>query len=427
VYQDTGVLASGDDGWFRFFNSSGHVVGQAMTGGYLPSMVAADLYGDACPEVVVKDIRGLQVVLDGNGTKISEFSSLGRRAKFGKDGSLVIWDMDGDGDPEILGGAANSLLVLHANGTPKDSYPLPTDPYDWMVANVTGDEHWDLFISSYGSGPHTAHMFGVDGKTKAVLWEKEWGPYAGFVAVTDYDDDGLDDAVVREHFDLYVVLGPTGDQKKGTNICGYHAPVVTDVDQDNLTEIVWGGGWGSLPVDQINVVTTQYGTWRSLRQRWVRYFGGGDSNEIYAKMPAVADVDGDGVKEVGIGNLNGTFHCFDGVKGGLEWRYQIGAVSSDVVSCDIDGDGFDEFILGTSDGRLLVLGDGKVEWSMDFGDTVGEPIICDLDLDTKADLLVPVMDGNLYALHISEGLILVMAIAVIAWGICLEASENRRR
>jgi len=49
------------------------------------------------------------------------------------------------------------------------------------------------------------------------------------------------------------------------------------------------------------------------------------------------DVDGDGVMEIGVGNLNGTLHCFGGSKGKLEWDYIIGANPSDIISCDIDG------------------------------------------------------------------------------------------
>ena len=294
-------------------------------------------------------------------------------------------------------------MVMDASGNVSRSYPLPSNPHDWMVANVTGDGHWDLFVTSLGSGPHTAHMFALDGLSGEVLWEKDWGPYAGVVGVGDYDQDGLEDAFVREHFDLYVVLSPSGEEKKGTSICGYHAPILTDIESDGMTDIVWGGGWGSLPVDKVWYFENQFGTFRYLNKRWVQLFGGGDSDEVYTKMPAVGDVDGDGIKEVAAGNKNGTIHCFDGDKGGLQWDYFVGSNPSDIVSCDIDSDGLDEFIFGTGDGRLVVLGEGgNVEWAVDFGDPVGDVAICDLDRDTKADLLVPVMDGHVYFLHIPE-------------------------
>jgi hypothetical protein len=106
--------------------------------------------------------------------------------------------------------------------------------------------------------------------------------------------------------------------------------------------------------------------------------------------------------EIGAGNINGTFHIFDGATGNLEWNFQVGATPSDAVSCDIDSDGLGEFLFGTSDGRLISLGAEGVEWAMVFEEMTGVPIIADLDGDTKADILVPVMDGRLYALHIPE-------------------------
>ena len=95
-----------------------------------------------------------------------------------------------------------------------------------------------------------------------------------------------------------------------------------------------------------------------------------------------------------------------------------------MISCDIDGDGLDEFIFGTSDGRLISLGNPGVEWFIDFGDRVGNPIICDLDGDTKADILVPVADGNVYALHIPESLPVLTVACLLA---ALAAAGRKRR
>jgi outer membrane protein assembly factor BamB len=288
-----------------------------------------------------------------------------------------------------------------------------------MPVNLTGDDHYDIFVCSLGDGPHTAHTLAIDGLTGDVLWTKEFGTYAGFMGIMDYDEDGLDDMIMREHFDFFILLGPTGTEKKGPFICGYHTPIIQDLDGDNTTEVVWGAGWGSLTVDRKRTVPgfRDRPTYRYVSHIWTQLFGGGDSNEVYTKMPTIGDVDGDGVMEIGAGNLNGTLHCFGGSKGKLEWDYIIGANPSDIISCDIDGDGRDEFIFGTSDGRLISLGNQGVEWSMDFGDRVGTPIICDLDRDSKADILVPAMDGNVYALHIAESpyplVILALAIGAI--------------
>jgi len=414
AYSDAGVLASGSDGWLRAYNATGDVIGMFKTGGFLSSLVAADLDGDGSMEIVAKNSQGKQIVLEWDGSQSGEIKGTPRYAKFGKDGSFVIWDMDGNGLPEILAGETNALAVLDGSGNRLRNYSLPSSPYDWMAANITGDSHWDLFVCCLGTGGHTAYTLAIDGASGQVLWTKQYGTYAGFMGIMDYDENGLDDLVMREHFDFYIILGPTGEERKGASICGYHAPIVTDIGEDDTIEVVWGAGWGSLVVDRRFEWIIANVTFTYMNQVWTKLFGGGDSDEIYGKMPAVADVDGDGVKEIGIGNRNGTFHCFDGSTGKLEWNFAIGSSSSDIHSCDIDGDGVAEFIFGTGDGRLICLGaNGAVKWAMDFGDGVGEPIFCDLDGDMRADILVPVMDGNLYALHISE-----QAPGLVLLGLC---------
>jgi len=416
IYNGSGVVGSGNDGWLRVIDGKGEVLGRAKTGGYLPSILAADLSGDGLPEVITQNSMGSRIILHGNGSPITEFRAASRRAKYGVDGSLVVWDMDGDGEPEILAGGTGELQVLDAMGNITGSYPLPSNPYDWLPVNLTGDSHWDLFVCSLGGGPHTAHTLAIDGLSGEVLWTKDFGTYAGFMGVMDYDEDGLDDMIVREHFDFYILIGPTGTEKKGPYICGYHTPIILDLDGDGTTEVVWGAGWGSLTVDRKRTIPgyRDRPAYQYMSQIWVQLFGGGDSNEVYAKMPAIGDVDGDGVVEVGAGNLNGTLHCFDGSRGRLEWDYIIGANPSDIISCDIDGDGMDEFIFGTGDGRLISIGEKGVEWSIDFGDRVGTPVICDLDRDSMADILVPVMDGNVYALHIAEPLALLTLLCPVA-------------
>ncbi len=416
TYSGTGVLASGNDGWLRAYDESGDVVGMFRTGGFLSSLVAADLDGDGKVEVIAKNSQGKHVVLEWNGSQSGEIRGAPRYAKFGKDGSFVVWDMDGNGQPEILVGEPNALGVLDGSGTLLESYSLPSNPYDWMVANITADSHWDLFVCCLGTGSHTAYTLAIDGASGRVLWTKQYGTYAGFMSVMDYDGNGLDDLVMREHFDFYIILGPTGEERKGTSICGYHAPILTDIEDDGRVEIVWGGGWGSLAVDRKYDWVIANVTFTYTAQVWVKLFGGGDSDEIYGKMPAVADVDGDGIKEVGIGNRNGTFHCFDGSSGRLEWNFAVGSSSSDVHSCDIDGDGLAEFLFGTGDGRLISLGRDGIEWEMYFGDTVGEPILCDLDGDMRSDILVPVMDGYVYALHIPERVLSSISTGLFAFG-----------
>jgi len=402
TFRTGAIIAGGNDGLLRVLYP-GKIVDVAWTGGFIPSSVAGDLDGDGLPEIVTRDSRGRLLVLRSDGSLEASFSGRVRWSKCGKDGSVVVWDMDGDGKDEILVGGRDRLDVLSRNGTLIRTYPLPNYPYDWVPANITGDSYTDIFVSCAGGGPHTATTMAIDGATGEMLWTKDFGPYAGFTGLMDYDEDGLDDLVVREHFDFYILIGPTGDEKKGGSICGYHTPMILDVNIDGAIEVVWGGGWGSLLVDSkksYQFANGQRGFY--MWHRWKRLFGGGDSNELYGKIPGLADIDGDGVVDLGVPDINGSLLCFDAASGRLKWKMDLAAIPSDVVSCDIDGDGLGEFILGTSDGRLLSVGRDGVEWTYRFEDAVGDPILFDIDRDGETDILAPVMDGRLYALHIDE-------------------------
>jgi len=79
------------------------------------------------------------------------------------------------------------------------------------------------------------------------------------------------------------------------------------------------------------------------------------THEISGRMASIADVDGDGVLEVGVGTASGTVICYDAATGRVKWTYDLEAVPSHIVTADIDGCGKHEFIFGAKDGKLYAL------------------------------------------------------------------------
>lgn len=86
-----------------------------------------------------------------------------------------------------------------------------------------------------------------------------------------------------------------------------------------------------------------------------------------------------------------------------------GRALSDAAAADIDGDGRDEFIVGSADGYLYALNaeDGTLAFAYNLRFRVGNPIVVDVDGDGSLGLFVSVGDGLVYALGASSPLALV--------------------
>ncbi|HRK36226.1 MAG TPA: VCBS repeat-containing protein, partial [Candidatus Hydrogenedentes bacterium] len=91
------------------------------------------------------------------------------------------------------------------------------------------------------------------------------------------------------------------------------------------------------------------------------------------------------------------FACINVANGTVRWEIPVAATCSDVVSCDIDGDGRQEFVFGTSHAALYAVGDegGKprVAWQAQLSGASGTPLLADLTGDGRTDIAVPTADG----------------------------------
>jgi outer membrane protein assembly factor BamB len=118
------------------------------------------------------------------------------------------------------------------------------------------------------------------------------------------------------------------------------------------------------------------------------------------RLPGIADVYGNGTLCIGICRGTGEFVCMEAATGKELWTIDLQSTTADIASCDIDGDGKEEFIAGTTDGRLLALGvdargAGAIKWSMTFGYSLGNPVVADADGDGLPEVMVVSGDGTL--------------------------------
>jgi hypothetical protein len=441
------LVVSGQRGEILVAKADGTVVSRAVAGVRLP-MESAFASAKPAPSAVVFRDRGEPVlavpdniaeihVLKLDSSKHEPkllFKRVGK-ARFGYDFSFhspYVADIDRDNLLELLiadtQSSSSGLVAVSAKGETKGSWSFPAyiasrsgsrlGLYDWTVVR-TRDGKLLLLASFYSStSMNSEESVCVEAATNRVYWERKqigegedgrgfgpWGissvrhrrgndPEILFLAKdTVCHFDAATGEMLKKPWQLRIATFQAMEVQKEQNVStwgseddpftAYGSFIITDVDGDGKDEFVVGGcigGMGILRSDHSIL-------W------WKRRV----YNDLLLRLPCVADIDNDGIKEIGVGHADGNFVCYNGLDGSVKWSLSVRAVTTDIQSCDIDGDGEVEFITGTSDGRLLAIGDGRLKWEHDFGYSVGNPIIADFDHDGLPEVIVAVGDGYLYS------------------------------
>jgi hypothetical protein len=285
--------------------------------------------------------------------------------------------------------------------------------YEWMLI----DEKI-LLVSLYKSySMNSEETFAFDYESEKQLWhrkeigEGEWGRGFGAYGFTSYkkDENGRIHVFFLAkdtfcHFDALtgefikpplllkdlteIVLRDKGiydvsDVSLSTYtdpFSAYGSITIADINNDGKDELLFFGCFnaiGAMDMDH-NVLW-----WKNT-----------PLSDLCMRYPGLCDIDNDGELEIGVGHINGDFICYSAKNGKEKWRFNLGSIASDIACCDIDGDGFEEFVFGTADGRLIALGNnGKMKFEKQFDTSVGSPVIADLDGDGKAEILVVTGDA----------------------------------
>ena len=351
--------------------------------------------------------------------------------------SAYVRDVDGDGRYEILvanpdRGDCSELLALGAGGEVKQSWafrgaPPPAFPriglYEWIV--VDGAAGKTITASSYASYSMNSEQTVTIDLGGRELWKKEqygvgeWGrgvgpwsafsvlPHAGgrpeilFLAKDHIcRADAASGDWIREPWILWHATNSVMDQPDWDftsdhqadfggpkdPFTAYGSPVLIDADNDGETEILVAGCFGG------------YGVLR--QDNSVVWWKRSPFTDMMLRQPGIADAYGDGRLCIGVCHADGEFVCLEASSGRELWSIALGSTTADIASCDIDGDGKEEFIVGATDGRLLAIGidsggEGVIRWRIDTGYALGSPVVADVDGDGAAEILVVCGDGNL--------------------------------
>jgi outer membrane protein assembly factor BamB len=402
-------------------------------GGFSSAPIAVDLNHDGRCEIVVPTSDGTLAAFsgprDGDGPRLLwRVPGFGMTAQPGymlPSLSPEANDLDGDGEPEIVCSriAADGravLAVLRADGTRQWEHTF-TEVWAgdigsgvdyWAAGQFRKAGHKDIYVSLHRVGPGSSEGLALDGATGQVLWRRRqvnWtykeakyeGPFGSFFpALADVNGDGLDELAMMAAPYTYVLFsGATGQELQpplqtafGVFPCwsAYAWLTLADLNGDGRLEVYLNDA--SYAAGAVAAMTLEG---KALWHHPLPNVSG------FRGLQAVADVEGDGILEIGAGHLDGRFKCYDGKTGAVRWDVEIPAGGcSDVIAADIDGDGTVEFIFGDAASRLVALdgATGKEKWALRLPGSVSHLLVADVDGDGFGEIVLTAGDGRLYVI-----------------------------
>jgi hypothetical protein len=311
-----------------------------------------------------------------------------------------------------LPGDSMMVVVLDKYGQMKPGWPQPTLSSVWSSAaagDVDDDGIKELVFGSNGDKIYAFHADGTelidgdaDSSTVGVFRTVQAFYNFSTPAIADLDGDGVNDILYGSsdgnlyawHADTTNVPGfpiYTGGSITGSPAVGY-----LDGPGDTQLDIVVGSNADSVFVFRAD------GSRRPGFPRWVKLSGTSKS-----PSPALADMNNDGYLDVVIASTGGGIYVFD--RGGLiviPWlniRYSAltnGASESSPVVADISGDGIPDIVMGDEERNLAALsGTGTMLPGFPIvlnGEVRGTPALCDCDGDGMGEIVLADWDRNLY-------------------------------
>lgn len=286
---------------------------------------------------------------------------------------IAVFDTDDDGDLEILWGAGATStgadhLFIHS---------IPTLSFEWQsqdidgpfhaidVGDVDSDGQQEIIIASFKStnGYDDGFVFVFDALTHVLEWQSEENMFGGYawtgihdLQIGDVDDDGDQEIVIATDrlYDgaIYIINGITHIMEQ-SNFYDEGAPIyslaIADIDNDGETELIAGAGreHTGAPGVYVYVINGSSGAieWHSisLGSYWSQFY-----------TLEVGNIDGDEALEIVA--INDNIYVFDGISH-QQWQSSLGGYYG-LDLHDIDNDGIEEILVGTSDGNIIAI-DGQ--------------------------------------------------------------------
>ncbi len=408
-----------------------------------PGVVAADIDNNNDLEIAVAQGSGYLTVYDHTGSQVWS-----RRPETSELRGLSVFDLDADGTDELVvtvtGDEVNTYVYEHT-GTLRSGWPqLSNDSgYGWGVYNdnaalgdldndgqgelvVPSDVHYINAYEANGAQIAANAMYGGVGWGKVGIWEslvpelRGWGACDGTrtesyrtnfadgpAVIADVNGDGVVEVVVT---------GNVYDCDAGYPPSRYIGVYIFNADRSRFNED--GYNWETVPINTGAPLSESYSVIESAMPN-----------------PVVADLDGDGEKEILFASYDGRLHAFwlDKTEH-HNWPYNVSSTgpgirfASEPVVADLDNDGFAEVIFASWPqkgsnyvGKLHVLNyQGSMLYEVDLPAPVGSwdwngamaaPTIANIDADADMELVLNTAHSGVVAYDLPG-----TASARVLWG-----------
>lgn len=390
------VVAGGKKSVYVLLGTSDHQLSAATSitlEGNSDYLAVGDLDGDGFPDAAVADSQSAYVaILFGNGDGTFKATSLTVRAGIS---DVAAGDLDDDGKAELVVVESGSVRVFYSTGPGlflERGSGISVASGSLLLTDLNGDDRPDVVVT----GGSTVRVLPseVYGRTFAAVRSIDVGDYKG-LAVGDVNGDGRPDLVTADSSNgkISMLLGNgPGTFARPTlrKLSDYPSGLVFgEVDGDGKPDIVLRRTGMFL----ISVFGSRSGY--GVEQTWTIPSSAGS-------VIGVADLDGDGVGDIVLGNSKEKSIVFLlSLKGfSTTTNYSYDGMMAALALADFNGDGKIDFASVNADTKdvTVVAGKGNANMGTSIHYAVpGAPTqiaAVDIDGDGKLDLVMPDAAGR---------------------------------
>ncbi len=383
-----------------------------------------DVDGDSQPELVVLGTAWDLYLLAGDGSQIwhQEPLPVGEAVSPPGPGQLIVHDLNGDGQAEIMVVAPTPAATVHVfdgDGRQVWEHTLesPSTPARLVANDINGDGQAELVVTTEGG--EQVYLLTADGQRRA---EYHIQGAANALDYADLNHDGWGEVIVGAETGVQVF--GTSNQVVRKEL--WRSPrlgspleslLLDDLDGDGQVEAVAEGSQTHILADDGRVLHSV--------ARLGEYWG--------MESLSAGDVDGDGQHELVSGNSVGQVRILDGDQQAwtIHARAELGRGITSLATCDLDSDGRAELVAGSyssyfQNKSLVTLLDGQGEqiWEQELATkTRASALLCEGE-----GVLIGTEGGQVYRLT-ADGSLRVeyeLGAEVLAFGQGLAATADGR-